>query len=133
MQGLPEEEFSFKKYFIPLTTAKAITWIIVIGLVVYCSSLFNGFVWDDEGQILNNTIVHSLNNIPSLLRGGTFIVGINQVASNYYKPLLPITFTFLYSLFGPNAFFFHFLQVILHISNACMVFLLFSKFFSKKI
>jgi hypothetical protein len=42
-----ETEFSFKNYFVPLTTAKAVTWIIVIGFTVYFTVFFNGFVWDD--------------------------------------------------------------------------------------
>jgi hypothetical protein len=49
-----EEEFSLKKFFVPLTSVKAVHFIVIIGLIVYCKSLFNGFVWDDGDQIVNH-------------------------------------------------------------------------------
>jgi len=60
---MSDSEFSFKNYFVPLTNAKAITWIVMIGIIVYANMLFNGFVWDDIGQIVTNGDIHSLSNI----------------------------------------------------------------------
>ncbi len=57
-----EKEFTFKDYFVPLTTTKAIHFIIIIGIVVYANALFNGFIADDNGQILDNQLVHSIGN-----------------------------------------------------------------------
>ena len=38
--------------------------IILVGLVIYFSSFFNQFLWDDEEFIVNSPAVHSLKNIP---------------------------------------------------------------------
>ena len=65
-----EEEFSFKKVFFPLTTPKAIHMIIIIGLLLYFICFFNGFISDDFAQIVNNTNIHSLANIPALFSQG---------------------------------------------------------------
>lgn len=50
-----EQEFSFKSLFIPLTTIKAIRFIIIISMTVFSNGFFNDFVGDDKGQIVNNT------------------------------------------------------------------------------
>ena len=125
-----EEEFSFKKLFVPFTTLKAIHWIIIIGLIVYFNGLFNGFVLDDIYQIVNNTYTHSFTNIVTFFTGSTFYNGgTTSLAGAYYKPLLTTYFAAIYTLFGANPFAFHFLQLVLHIVNACLVLLLFKKFF----
>ncbi|OGE20008.1 hypothetical protein A3A14_00155 [Candidatus Daviesbacteria bacterium RIFCSPLOWO2_01_FULL_43_38] len=113
-----------------MRTKKAVLFLIIIGVVVYFNSLFNGFVWDDEEQVLNNVLVHSITNLPAFFSGSTFNTGgSGGMGGLYYKPLMPVSFSLLYSIFGPNPFFFHLFQVSLHIANAILVFLLFRHFF----
>ena len=129
-----EEEIMFKNFFVPLTPLKAIYWIIIIGLLVYFNNLFNGFVGDDNAQILTNPLVHSASNFLLLFKGSTFYLsqGGGSVGL-YYKPLLLIVYSIIYSLFGANAFFFHAIQLVFHISNAILIFLIFKKLFNKNI
>ncbi|HSW97902.1 MAG TPA: hypothetical protein VLF89_08810, partial [Candidatus Saccharimonadales bacterium] len=121
---LIEEEFSFKEYFIPLTNAKAITWIIVIGLIVYFISLFNGFVWDDLPQYLNNPITHSILNTPQIIA--------NRL-STFYRPFPTILFSAIYILFGPTAFWYHLFQVVLFLITTVLFYLLLKKFVSRSL
>lgn len=127
-----KKDFSFKSFFEPLTTTKAITWIVIIGLIVYCNSLFNGFVGDDEGQIVGNILIQSINNIPiifhSVLRMKT-----NTGITTYYKPITFSVITLLHTFFGLSPFFYHLVQMVLHISNGIMVYLLFKKHIKKVI
>src|SRR5258708_40257019 len=102
----PQEEFSFKNYFLPFTTIKAIHFLIIIGLVVYFNSLFNGFIGDDYGQLVNNTSVHSISNIGQFFSNSTFNNStVSNIGSNggsnlsgiYYKPLLSSVYSILYT------------------------------------
>lgn len=127
-----QEEFSFKNYFVPLTTSKAVTWIIVIGILVYTNMLFNSFIGDDFVQISNNNLVHSVTNIPLLFTQGPTYDTSGQI-NNYYKPILSTTFTLLYTIFGENTFGYHSFQLILYIVNAVLVFFLFKYFFKKEL
>ena len=125
---LPEKELTFKDYFVPLTTTKAIHFIIIIGIVVYANALFNGFIADDNGQILDNQVVHSIGNFFTFFISGSFSGGGSTGAGIYYKPVFSIVLSGIYSLFGPVPFFFHLTQLALHIINTSLIFLLFSKF-----
>lgn len=130
---VPQEDFSYKNYFVPFTTVKAITWIIIIGILVYCNSLLNGFLGDDWGQLIYNIPVHSISNILYFFSSSTFYVNGAGTFGLYYKPLMMVAYAVLYSAFGPNPFFYHLLQLLFHIANACLLLVLFNRFFSKKI
>lgn len=113
-----------------MTKKKFIYLLIIIGLIIFFNSLFNGFVWDDEEQIVNNSLIHTIANFPAFFTGSTFNTGgTGNLAGIYYKPLMTVFFSFIYSIFGPNPFFFHLLQVFIHIINSILVFLLFRNFF----
>lgn len=106
--------------------------LTLLGLAVYFNSLFNSFVWDDEEQIILNSLVHSITNIFSFFAGSTFNTGGAGVLGGlYYKPMMTTVFALLYALFGPNPFFFHLFQVGIHITNSILVYLIFTNFFKK--
>jgi hypothetical protein len=121
-----EDDLSFRDFFVPLTQQKAVIWIIVIGLLVYFNALFNGFVWDDIIYIVNNPGVHSINFF-SLVTRSIFNSG------GQYRPIPAIYFATLYVLFGAHPFFYHLIQLALHIFNVVVLFFLFRRFFSKQI
>lgn len=116
-----------------LRTRYIFIFYLVVGLLIYGNGLLNGFLGDDRQQILENQAVHSLVNIPKLFAGGTFYNPITgKVFGIFYRPLLSTAFTILYSSFGANSFPFHLSQVLLHIINSTLLFLLFSRFFDRK-
>src|SRR5258708_3970813 len=115
-----EEEFSFKNYFSPMTTVKAVVWIVIIGLIGFFNSLFGAFVWDDVYQIQNNTLVHSILNIGLYFTGSTFSQSQGAFEGLYYRPLMTTVFSLLYTIFGTQTFFFHFFQLSIHILNAIL-------------
>jgi tetratricopeptide (TPR) repeat protein len=118
------EEISFKKFFTPFTTSKAIHWIIIIGFIVYINSLLNGFVIDDVGVIVTNPLVHSFTTIPQIL----FNQSSSQLSSNYYRPIPSIFYALIYTFFQNITFPYHVIQLLLHIGNAILVFLIFKKY-----
>lgn len=126
------QEFSFTSFFLPLTTSKAINIIIIIGIIIFANSLFNGFVMDDENQIVNASLVHSLTNLPKFFTGSTFGGnGNGMLIGAYYRPIPTLILSLLYVIFGPNPLSFHAAQILLHIGNSILVFLLFLKLFGK--
>lgn len=121
-----EEDFSFTSFFVPLTTLKAITIIVILGFIVFGNALFNSFVWDDKAFIIFNPEVHSLN-IFSLMGQNAF----NSLG--HYRPIPAVYFASMYAVFKDIPFFYHFVQIGLHIVNASLLFILLKKFFDKKL
>lgn len=107
-----------------------ITILVIIPLIIYFPSLFNSFVWDDEEQIVNNTIIQNLSNIPSLFTSSTFNTGGAGLSGFYYKPLMSITFSINYLLWKTNPFGYHLFDLTLHAINGVLVFILLRKFFN---
>ena len=104
--------------------------IFILGFFVYGNTLLNGFVWDDEEQIVNNTLIQNIQNFPTLFNGSTFnTAGTGSLSGIYYKPLMPLSFMVNFAIWGKNAFGFHLFQIILHFLNAILLFKLFIKIF----
>jgi protein O-mannosyl-transferase len=129
-----ERDITFKNLFIPFTSRKAFAIITIIGFIIFFNGFFNGFVGDDPPLTTENPTVQSLNNLPAFFTGSTFYNGAGQKLSGFfYRPIQTTFFSVIYSLFGANAFAFHFFQILLFIINAFLLFLIFKQFFRKEI
>lgn len=104
------------------------SWLFVTAFVVYIPSLFNGFVWDDTPQIVQNIVVQSTHYITTIFTSSTFYPGTGvHLVGSYYKPLMPFFFMMLHAFFGLNPFFFHLLDILAHAANGVLLFLFFKK------
>lgn len=106
------------------------TFIFLLGFIVYGGSLSNGFVWDDEEQIVNNAIIKNISNIPYLFTASTFNTGGAGLTGLYYKPLMPVFFSITNFVWGLNPFGFHLFSLILHIFNTLLLYKILKNFFA---
>lgn len=106
--------------------------IAILGFIIFFKVFSNGFVDDDQTQIVNNPLVYSITNIPRIFQGSTYYDPItHKLYGQYYRPLMLTFYTTIISIFGMKAFFLHFFQVMLYIINTYLVYLLFRRFFSE--
>lgn len=105
----------------------------VVGFLVFFNGLNNPFQGDDINQIVNSVPVHSLTHLSVLFEGGTFYNGqaMSPLAGNFYRPLMTTMFAVIYTFFGPHPFYFHFLQLIICIATAFVLYLFFAYSFGK--
>jgi len=107
---------------------KRLLILVAVGLALYLPALPNHFVWDDEEQVVANTAVHSVANIPQLFVGSTFNSGgASNLGGLYYKPLMSVGFAVIYGVFGPSPWAFHLLQIGLHIGSGLLLYLILRK------
>src|SRR6266567_794925 len=123
---LNEQDFPFRQFFINLTTKKAVSIIAILGVLVYCNALFGAFVWDDVHQIQHNDTVQSLSNFPKFFSDPR--IGDN-LSVMFYRPLLYVALSLIYSVLGAQTFFFHAFQITLHIANAIILYFLLNALF----
>lgn len=120
---------SLKNFINTFQTKKAIFIIAIVGFIVYFNSLFNGFVWDDGPQIIENTLLHSISNFFRFFSGSTFYEeNVSTLQGTFYRPFFLTFLSLLYSIFGAHAFFFHLFQIFLHLAIVTLIFLILQKF-----
>ncbi len=94
---------------------------LIIGLAVYANSFGNQFFWDDNDEIVNNIYVQHFD--VSKMFSQSMISGAGQT-DNYYRPILLLSYAVDYQLWGMNPFGFNLIDVLLHIFNAWLIFIL---------
>lgn len=109
--------------------------LIAVGILLYLNVIHNDFILgDDEDQILNNIQVHSVSNMPQFFFESTYYnAQANHSYGLFYRPLMLTTYSLLYTIDGPNPTIFHFSQLILHIANTIIVFLILASFFPESL
>jgi protein O-mannosyl-transferase len=106
-----------------------------VGFAVFFTGFATPFIGDDQLQIVNNPLVHSLSNIGTFFSGGTFYNagGSNPLIGTYYRPLMTVAYSVLYTLLGPHTFPFHALQILICIASAFLLYLVFKYFFESNL
>lgn len=113
-----------------ISKSKIASLLLLIGLLIYGNSIINGFISDDKPQILENPLIHNVSNIPKLFFQGNFYDQSGQ-RNNYYRPIQSIAFSIVYALSGKSPFGFHLIQLLMHITNAFLIYLIFERFINK--
>lgn len=105
-----------------LSPKKSIILFVIVGFIVFFNMLYNGIVWDDITFIFLNPNIRSFN-LFQLFGANVFNSG------GYYRPIAAIYFSLLYGLFGQQAFYYHLIQLLLHITSTVLLFYFFRTFF----
>jgi len=97
-------------------------FILVISILfVYFNTLFNNFVWDDFEHIVDNYRIKDIRYIFSIFKQNIIVGGYKT--SNYYRPLQHISYMVDYKIWGLNPFGFHLGNLLLHILNGTLLYL----------
>jgi tetratricopeptide (TPR) repeat protein len=105
--------------------------LLAVAALVSANILPNGFLWDDEQQIVANPAIRRLTNIPGLFLSSTDTAGGSDAKVGFYRPLMFTAYTLAYRFFDLNAWGFHLLQIWFHLANVALIFLIVKKLFSQ--
>ncbi len=103
----------------------AVSWdpwiILALSLLVFCNTLGNELVWDDQVVIAKNPLVASLD-----VRGifSTAYWYPDPKLTDLYRPVTVLSFAFNHKIGGVAPFIYHLTNVILHALNSVLAFLL---------
>src|ERR1700730_6076461 len=96
--------------------------LILLAFLCYGNSLFHGFVYDDEQQILQNPYVKSWHYLPQIFSTTVWSFVGAAGTTNYYRPLMTFTFLALWQIFKDLPFGFHLFNVTLNAAVVVLVF-----------
>ena len=110
-----------------LSLLKVSTFLFFLGLISYSNAIFHPFVHDDVVFIQNNPHLGIWNDLPSIFfRSSTSLMSGQplSIINSYYRPLLEIVYKIQYAFFGLNPHGYHLFNVLLHIINSILVYIL---------
>lgn len=100
--------------------------LICVGLLVFFNGTFGQFIWDDKIYIIGNPELREFN-IVKLFGENIFNKAV------YYRPIPAVYFSALVNFFGTQTFFYHITQILIHILNSILVFVILKEFFRRKL
>jgi len=107
-----------------LATQELLAVLILIAALPYLNTLWNGFVQDDNRQILSNPYLRSFSHLREIFATNVWSYVGAQGMTNYYRPLMTLWFLLCYQFLGPLAYGFHLANVVLNAAVVCLVFLI---------
>lgn len=106
----------------PWSDGALVALLLLVTLFCYANILTNSFVYDDDLQILQNPYVKSWRFLPEIF-GTTVWSFVGEVGTtNYYRPLMTLSFLVLWKIFGPIPFGFHLFSLVVHAGVVVMMF-----------
>ena len=109
-----------------LTPLRAVLLIALFTLLAYANSLRNGFVWDDETLVRENSFIRNSTYISAAFT--TDLVHNSHGGTAYYRPLQTITYMVDYFYWGLNPVGYHLTNLLLHLLCAILVWLTIRQF-----
>jgi protein O-mannosyl-transferase len=107
--------------------------LILLAVLPYANSLANGFVYDDNTQVLNNPYVQDFDHLGDIFSTTVWSYVGAQGVTNYYRPMMTFSYLLLYQAFGPLAYPYHLVSVILHVGIVCLLFALLQRITGRRL
>jgi len=98
--------------------------IVIVGILVYCNTITSPFIFDDYPYLAHNPVIKNFDLVTDSSR--IVKLGINaDIKHNILmRPVAYITFALNYSLHGLDVRGYHVANLLIHCSNALLVYLL---------
>ena len=106
--------------------------LVLASVLPYLNSLRNGFVYDDDFQVLANPYLLNFHYVRQIFTTSVWSFrGGAGAATNYYRPMMSLGYLLLYQLFGPNPLAFHVANLIVHAGVVLLVYKLTERLFPR--
>jgi tetratricopeptide (TPR) repeat protein len=115
-----------------ITTAGWLGLLSLLAITPYLNTLANGFVQDDNHQILSNPYLRSFGHLREIFTTNVWSYVGAQGATNYYRPLMTFGYLLCYQVLGPLAYGFHLVNLLLNAGVVCLAFLLGERIFGDR-
>jgi len=85
----------------PSSTAKLLLVLVFCAVGLYANTLLNGFVYDDNTQVMNNPYIQNFHHFREIFTTTVWSYIGTQGVTNYYRPIMTTGYLMCYRMFGP--------------------------------
>lgn len=107
--------------------------LLLAATLPYAGTLANGFVYDDNTQVLNNPYVQGFGHLEEMFTTNVWSYVGAQGVTNYYRPMMTLSYLVTFQLFGPLAYAFHLANLLLHVAVVLVLFVLTQQIFRDRL
>ncbi len=129
IQGADAADRSSRRFAADSADTVLVALLALCATLPYLNTLFNGFVYDDNRQVLDNPYLRSFQYLPKVFGTTVWSFVGAQGVSNYYRPMMTLGYLLCYQMFGPLAYGFHLVNVCLNVGVVCLVFIVARRMF----
>jgi len=101
---------------------------VAIAILASINTLWNDFASDDLLQIIRNSLIKDLSNLPLAFTTSVWSYATEDIiiaTDSYYRPLFMALFTLNHALFGTTAWGWHLINVLIHAGVTLLLFITF--------
>ena len=113
---------SQSKAILAAPEAWLIALLLLLAILPYVNTLQNGFVYDDNNEVLTNPFIRSFAHVGDIFSTRILAHLGARGATNYYRPISILGFLICYKLFGLLPYGFHLANLLLHALIVCVLF-----------
>ncbi len=107
--------------------------LFLVAFLPYANTLFNGFVYDDNFQVVSNPYVHSFRYLRQIFTTTVWSFQGAQGVSNYFRPMMSLGYLLAYQVAGSIPFSYHLLNLVLNGFVVWMVFYVLRRFSGERV
>jgi protein O-mannosyl-transferase len=96
--------------------------LFLLACVPYLNTLTNGFVYDDDLQVLQNAFVQNSHNFGKIFTADLWGFAGNEAHAKYYRPLMTLSLFVLHEIYGNVPAGYHAANLALSGLVACMLY-----------
>ena len=105
------------------STLLLVAALLACATLPYLNILFNGFVHDDDFQLVRNPYIRSFQHLKKIFTASVWAFQGTTI-SNYYRPMMTLGYLICYKIFGLRPYGYHLVSLLLHALVVCLVFAL---------
>lgn len=106
--------------------------LVIASVAPYANAPKGYFIWDDINLIIMDYQIKSLHFMKNIFTRDFFGFSDNSRKYGYYRPLVTISYAVDWRLWGNNPAGYHWTNIIIHVLNTLVAFLLLLKLFYRK-
>ncbi len=120
----PERKVVAEKSQSKISNHFVIAAVLLLTFMAYFSTLGYEFVYDDQGQIVENSFIKSWSSAPQYFTKHVWSHVHPDQSGNYYRPVFLLWLLINRTLFGLSSFLWHFAVIAVHLLVTLLVYML---------